>query len=86
MTSSPKLLFALPVLLGICSGGNSLLAQSKNLPSIDPSTLPRIATVDERFQSYNIEMVEVTADAFGNPTPARLMQVPQRNQPETSPR
>ncbi len=27
--------------------------------SLDPAKMPRIGTVDERFQSYNIEMVEV---------------------------
>jgi heparanase 1 len=35
--------------------------------SIAPSTLPRIGTVDERFQSYNIEMVEVTGGRFWKP-------------------
>lgn len=33
-------------------------------PAIDPSHLPRIGTVDERFQSYNIEMVEITGGQF----------------------
>jgi len=28
--------------------------------SVDPAKMPRIATVDERFQSFNIEMAEVT--------------------------
>ncbi len=36
-------------------------------PSIDPAKLPRIGTVDERFQSYNIEMVEVTGGRFWRP-------------------
>ena len=27
--------------------------------SLDPAKMPRIATVDERFRPYNIEMVEV---------------------------
>ncbi|HTO62339.1 MAG TPA: hypothetical protein VMM15_13910 [Bradyrhizobium sp.] len=35
--------------------------------AIDPARLPRIAVVDERFQSYNIEMVEVTGGAFWKP-------------------
>src|SRR5262249_27344140 len=29
--------------------------------------MPRIAVVDERFQSYNIEMVEITGGAFWKP-------------------
>ncbi len=32
-----------------------------------PSTLKRIGSVDERFQSYNIEMVEVTGGRFWKP-------------------
>ena len=36
-------------------------------PAINPKTLPRIGTIDERFQSYNIEMVEVTGGRFWKP-------------------
>src|ERR1700757_2204970 len=32
-----------------------------------PGNMPRIGTVDERFQSYNIEMVEVTGGPFWKP-------------------
>jgi hypothetical protein len=35
--------------------------------AVDPATLPRIGTIDERFQSYNIEMVEVTGGRFWKP-------------------
>jgi hypothetical protein len=35
--------------------------------SIDPANMPRIAAVDNRFQSYNIEMVEVTGGRFWKP-------------------
>ena len=35
--------------------------------SIDPAKFPRAGTVDERFQSYNIEMVEVTGGRFWKP-------------------
>lgn len=34
---------------------------------IDPAALPRVATVDPRYQSYNIEMVEVTGGRFWKP-------------------
>lgn len=34
---------------------------------LDASSLPQIARVDERFQSYNIEMVEVTGGRFWAP-------------------
>jgi len=35
--------------------------------SVDPRTLPRIATVDERYQSYNVEMAEVVGGNFWKP-------------------
>src|SRR6202049_2027429 len=35
--------------------------------SLDPAKLPAIGTVDERFQSYNIEMVEVIGGRFWKP-------------------
>jgi hypothetical protein len=36
-------------------------------PVIVPANLPRIGTIDERFQSYNVEMVEVTGGQFWKP-------------------
>ncbi|MDE2376466.1 MAG: hypothetical protein KGM94_04265, partial [Bradyrhizobium sp.] len=36
-------------------------------PAILPSRLPAIGTVDPRFQSYNVEMVEVTGGRFWKP-------------------
>jgi heparanase 1 len=36
-------------------------------PVIAPSSMPRIGTVDQRFQSYNIEMIEVTGGRFWKP-------------------
>lgn len=35
--------------------------------SVDPSRLPRLGSIDARFQSYNIEMVEVTGGRFWKP-------------------
>src|ERR1700686_5656575 len=35
--------------------------------SLDPAKMPAIGTVDERFQSYNIEMVEVIGGRFWKP-------------------
>jgi hypothetical protein len=55
-TLMPALLAALT-----CSGA---LADG---PSIDPTTMTRAGSVDERFQSYNIEMVEVTGGRFWKP-------------------
>ena len=36
-------------------------------PSLTPASMARIGTVDERFQSYNIEMVEVTGGRVWKP-------------------
>jgi hypothetical protein len=49
-----------------------LVAQARaapltDTPTITPSGLPRVGTVDERFQSYNIEMVEITGGRFWKP-------------------
>src|SRR5438045_9431159 len=35
--------------------------------SITPASMVRIGTVDERYQSYNVEMVEVTGGRFWKP-------------------
>lgn len=46
------------------------LACSRSLasePSITPASLARIGQIDARFQSYNIEMVEVTGGRFWKP-------------------
>ncbi len=42
-----------------------LLAQSS--ARLAPSSMPRIGKVDDRFQSYNVEMVEVTGGRFWAP-------------------
>jgi hypothetical protein len=41
-------------------------AQTPTL-SVDPSRLPRLGTIEERFQSYNVEMIEVTGGRFWKP-------------------
>ena len=35
--------------------------------ALAPARMPQVATVDERFQSYNVEMVEVTGGRFWAP-------------------
>jgi len=35
--------------------------------SLAPSTMPRIGSVSERYQSYNVEMIEVTGGRFWKP-------------------
>lgn len=41
--------------------------ESASPARVSPATMPRVATIDERFQSYNIEMVEVTGGRFWKP-------------------
>ncbi|HMF68422.1 MAG TPA: hypothetical protein VK602_12530 [Phyllobacterium sp.] len=43
--------------------------------SATPATMARIGTVDERFQSYNVEMVEVTGGRFWKPYGPNTSQV-----------
>lgn len=55
-------------------------------PSLAPATMARVGTVDDRFQSYNIEMLEVTGGNFwkpyGNPSNAGAKPVqPSSNVP-----
>ena len=35
--------------------------------TLTPATMTRVAAIEERFQSYNIEMVEVTGGRFWRP-------------------
>jgi len=44
-----------------------LLSGSAEAAPISLSTIPKIGTVDERYQSYNVEMLEVTGGRFWKP-------------------
>ena len=39
--------------------GNSPVAALQSSASVSPATMPPIATIDDRFESYNVEMAEV---------------------------
>ena len=47
--------------------GSGLLAASGGRSAIDPHTMRRPASVDARFQSYNVEMAEVIGGNFWKP-------------------
>jgi hypothetical protein len=51
--------------------------------ALAPARMPRIGTVDERYQSYNIEMVEVTGGRFWKPyaAPTNALQVVSERKP-----
>jgi heparanase len=51
------------ILLAAPAGSASLAGEL----SVTPASMARIGTVDERYQSYNIEMVEVTGGEFWRP-------------------
>jgi hypothetical protein len=54
--------------LGLLLLATTMHARAKaDALSIAPSTMRRIGTVDARFQSYNVEMVEVTGGRFWKP-------------------
>ena len=64
--------------VGVC------LAQSGAAPpsKLTPGAMPRIGSIDERFQSYNIEMVEVTGGRFWKPYASKAAAIPETaNQP-----
>ena len=59
-------LLGLPLILALAScnlGDNTDGAKM----AINPASMPKIGTVDERFQSYNIEMAEVIGGNFWKP-------------------
>jgi glycosyl hydrolase family 79 len=58
---SLKRISATTILLLVVTGGHA------GDISLAPQTMARIGSVDERFQSYNIEMVEVTGGPFWTP-------------------
>ena len=55
---------ALAVAATVLLGARASFAQSF---SVAPSTMPRIGSVSERYQSYNVEMIEVTGGRFWKP-------------------
>jgi heparanase len=52
---------------------------SSSMITLAPATMPRIATVDERYQSYNVEMLEVTGGKFWKPYAAKPTAMPKPN-------
>jgi hypothetical protein len=56
----------------ICAGAIA------NELSIAPASMARIGEVDERFQSYNVEMIEVTGGRFWKPYGPKLHSPPPR--------
>ena len=55
------------LMFGVWAAGSLCYAQNEVPTKLIPSKMPRTATVDPRFLSYNIEMVEVTGGRFWAP-------------------
>ncbi len=53
------------VALGGILGWAARSGMSQN--AVNPASMPRIATIEERFQAYNVEMLEVTGGRFWKP-------------------
>src|SRR5438034_5638946 len=66
MTRSSGFKVGMGIVIAALAGIQKAAAQAP-APSVDPSRLPRLGTIDARFQSYNVEMVEVTGGRFWNP-------------------
>src|SRR6185312_4701791 len=65
------------VIAALTASGNA--APRMPTPAVDPSRLHRLGTIDERFQSYNVEMVEVTGGRFWKPYRASASAPPVRD-------
>jgi heparanase len=50
---------------------------------VDPATMPRVGTVGERLQSYNVEMAEVIGGTFWKPHGKDAAAIPGRQQATT---
>lgn len=66
------LVLGLVVVLVGCSSGNTSGEADRDVRKgtmtyVIPASMSRIGTIDERFQSYNVEMLEVTGGKFWKP-------------------
>jgi len=62
------------ILLGLgmmaCTGDRQQAGEQaavSSASSVSPASMPRVGTVDDRYQSYNVEMLEVTGGRFWKP-------------------
>ncbi len=78
MTKSNRFKVGMGIAIAALVGIQKSDAQLPTL-SVDPSRLPRLGMIDERFQSYNVEMVEVTGGNFWKPYGASASTLPARD-------
>ena len=66
MTRSRGFKVGMGIVIASLTAIQTAAAQAPTL-ALDPSRLPHLGTIDARFQSYNVEMVEVTGGRFWKP-------------------
>src|SRR5882672_9371318 len=66
MTMSSGFTVGMGIAIAALTGIQKAAAEVPTL-SVDPSRLPRLGAIDARFQSYNLEMIEVTGGRFWKP-------------------
>src|SRR4051812_6995108 len=52
--------------------------------AVNPASMPRVGTVEERFQAYNVEMLEVTGGRFWKSYKAMRTEASQQSAPQES--
>ncbi|WGD54264.1 hypothetical protein QA641_10390 [Bradyrhizobium sp. CB1650] len=77
-------LAVIAMMIALLIGARSCAAYAGDV-SIAPAELKAIGTVDARFQSYNIEMVEVTGGRFWKPYPPDARAFDARNRYSSRP-
>src|ERR1700761_3804941 len=59
--------FWLSTMVALATLGSSPGLCAGPVTAVTPAKMPRVGTIDERFQAYNIEMLEVTGGRFWAP-------------------
>src|SRR5437867_4028032 len=60
----------------LATAGNERAARGASRAALAPARMARVGTIDDRFQSYNVEMVEVTGGRFWKPYGSTAAQDP----------
>ncbi len=76
----------LAISLSIVAIAASLVLSAQEAPAtvLAPSTMPKLATVDPLFVSYNVEMVEVMGGRFWKPYKSAASREPQASPPPSA--
>src|SRR4051812_6366052 len=67
LNKKQNLCYRLLLLFAATAIASAISAQEKPAVKLDPSAMPKLGTIDPRYLSYNIEMVEVTGGRFWKP-------------------